>query len=156
MKNKKFDKTLSDKYAIVMYVLLMVMGGTMLIDSNLTSLIQNQYILIYKVMVALLVFMSLMCLIFTLLSKYNYERTGLCFLITVSALLFIEKTTVFCLCSPIRTISDYILYVSLTIFKLTFAIYRYLRIRKKIKEHQLHSDAVSSYRESLQRRDNAI
>lgn len=150
---KKVEHTLSDKYAIIMYLLLIVMSTIMLFDSSFMSLVQQQYIVLYKVIVSSLVLTSLLSMICACRRKYTCERTWLCFLIVISVMLLIEKSVVFWIYSPLRAPSDYILYASLTIFKLTFACYRYARTRKKIKEQQLHSDAVSEYREMIQGRN---
>lgn len=149
MTNKKYNHTLSDKYSIVMYLLLMIMSTIMLVDNSFMEIVQQQFIFLYKVMVAMLLFVNTLCFISALLARYVLERTLLCFFISVSMLLLIEKTIVFCLYSPIHSPGDYILYISMTLFKAVFSIYRYLRTRTKIKEQEMHAEAVKAYSETI-------
>jgi len=130
-KNKKetsifsFDRV----YALLVYIVISILVFGIAFFNNDAIPIHNNYKCIYHILASLLLLFTLINIIFIIFKKLFAEGVILNILLSLSVVIFIEKTIVFFFLNSL-TFGYYACYISITCFHLLFFIYRFFKVKE--------------------------
>ena len=125
------------KYAIAVYLIYILISLGMIFFANpYYQEVQGPYLPIYTALTSLVIGTISCSTVFCIMRKSMWELFTLSILLITFSLIFIEKTLVFIITPLSLSIGIYIDYMAVTVFKLVFIIYRFLRVNRTIKKNK--------------------
>ena len=128
-------------YSLCVYGIFMVINFCLLFFSDKIAIYQAEFISIYKILTLLTLISLSLCFYALISKKVIMEGIVLNFALSFTSVLIMEKIIAYSITSEFH-IADFILYIDITIIKLLFLIYRYLKIRNILKLSNLYSELL--------------
>ena len=146
MKPKQKTKTLYDEdrsYSLCVYGIFILINFCLLFFNTCIQVYQYSYISIYKILTLLTLVTLSSCFISLLKKKIIYEGILLNFALSFTTVLIFEKIVAYSLTSQFQ-IADFVLYIDITVIKLLFLIYRYIKIKNIIKMSNTYNELLET------------
>lgn len=125
------------RYAIVVYLAYILITLCMVLFQNkYYTMVQGPFLTIHNTLTGILIITILISTICCIFRKSMIELITLIIGISAISLLLLEKTYVFFIAPLDLSFGVYIDYVSVTLFKLIFIIYRFLKVNRIIKANK--------------------